>query len=87
MKRVIISLFVFLLSSNAFAFIPEIKTIPLNDGEVIEARLCLPDNKVKTIVFCIAGTGPTTYLTKRTTFNYFESLQTAFVKKERHFYL
>ena len=55
MKRVIISLFVFLLSSNAFAFIPEIKTIPLNDGEVIEARLCLPDNKVKTIVLISGG--------------------------------
>ena len=48
MKRVIISLLLFLLSSSIFAFIPEIKTIPLNDGEVIEARLCLPDNEVKT---------------------------------------
>lgn len=86
MKRVIISLFVFLLSSNAFAFIPEIKTIPLNDGEVIEARLCLPDNKVKTIVFCIAGTGPTTYLTKRTTFNYFDELANGFCEEGTAFF-
>ena len=48
MKRVLINLSAFLLSSRAFAFIPEIKTIPLNDGEVIAARLCLPDNEVKT---------------------------------------
>ena len=86
MKRVIISLFVFLLSSNAFAFIPEIKTIPLNDREVIEARLCLPDNKVKTIVFCIAGTGPTTYLTKRTTFNYFDELANGFCEEGTAFF-
>lgn len=86
MKRVIISLFVFLLSNNAFAFIPEIKTIPLNDREVIEARLCLPDNKVKTIVFCIAGTGPTTYLTKRTTFNYFDELANGFCEEGTAFF-
>lgn len=78
MKRIIISLLVLLLSSSTFAFIPEIKTISLNDGEIIEARLCLPENEVKTIVFCIAGTGSTTYLTKRAAFNYFDELANGF---------
>ena len=78
MKRIIISLSVLLISVYTFAFTPEIKTIPLNDGEIIEARLCLPENEVKTIVFCIAGTGPTTYLTKRPTLNYFDELANGF---------
>lgn len=78
MKRIVISLFVLLVSVNAFAFTSEIKRITLQDGEVIEARLCLPENEVKTIVFCVAGTGPTTYLTKRATFNYFDELATGF---------
>lgn len=78
MKRIIITLSILLTSISTFAFIPEIKTIPLNDGEIIEARLCLPDNEVKTMVFCIAGTGPTTYLTKRPAFNYFDELANGF---------
>jgi hypothetical protein len=53
-----IYLSVLLTSAHAFAFTPEIKLISLNDGEVIEARLCLPESEVKTIVFCISGTGP-----------------------------
>lgn len=78
MKRIIISLSVLLISISTFAFTPEIKTITLNDGEIIEARLCLPENNVKTIVFCISGTGPSTYLTKRPTFNYFDELANGF---------
>ena len=86
MKQVIISLFLFLLSSSTFAFIPEIKTIPLNDGEIIEARLCLPENEVKTIIFCISGTGPTTYLTKRPTFNFFDELANGFCNEGMAFF-
>lgn len=78
MKPIIICLSALLTSINAFAFTPEIKTISLNDGEVVEARLCLPESGVKTIVFCISGTGPTTYLTKRTTFNFFDELANGF---------
>lgn len=78
MKRILFSLSVLLASTSVAAFKPEIKTITLNDGEVIEARLCLPENNVKTIVFCIAGTGPTTYLTKRASFNYFDELANGF---------
>ncbi|GAB1358764.1 hypothetical protein MASR1M31_05430 [Porphyromonadaceae bacterium] len=78
MKRILFSLSVLMASTSAVAFTPEIKTITLNDGEVIEARLCLPKNNVKTIVFCIAGTGPTTYLTKRASFNYFDELANGF---------
>ena len=78
MKRFMICLAVLLTGVDAIAFIPEIKTISLNDGEVIEARLCLPENEVKTIVFCIPGTGPATYLTKRPTFNFFDELANGF---------
>lgn len=81
MKKIINCLLAIVLNVTfvqAQSFIPEIKTISLNDGEVIEARLCLPDSKVKTIVFCISGTGSTTYLTKRSTFNYYDELATGF---------
>lgn len=78
MKRFIIFLTVLLTSANTFAFTPEIKLVSLNDGEVIEARLCLPESEVKTIIFCISGTGPTTYLTKRPTFNFFDELANGF---------
>lgn len=86
MKQIIISLSVLLISINAFAFIPEVKTILLNDGEVIEARLCLPENEVRTIVFCISGTGPTTYLTKRATFNFFDELANGFCNEGMAFF-
>jgi hypothetical protein len=55
-----------LISIHIAAFTPEVKSVRLNDGTVIKARLCLPENEVKTIVFCIPGTGPGTYLTNRT---------------------
>lgn len=86
MKRIIIALSAFLVISNTFAFTPEIKSIPLNDGVVIEARLCLPENEVNTVVFCIADTGPTTYLTKRPTFNYFDELATGFCNEQMAFF-
>lgn len=78
MRRFMTRLTVLLTSINTFAFTPEIKTILLSDGEVIEARLCLPENVVETIVFCISGTGPMTYLTKRATFNFFDELANGF---------
>ena len=86
MKRIIITLSILLTSISTFAFIPEIKAILLNDGEIIEARLCLPDNEVKTMVFCIAGTGPSTYLTKRSTFNYFDELANGFCNEGTAFF-
>lgn len=78
MKRIMINLVVLLSCINSFAFTPEIKTITLNDGESIKARLCLPENETKIIVFCISGTGPSDYLTKRSTFNYFDELANGF---------
>ena len=71
MKQVIISLFLFFAKQQHFCIYSGNQDNPLNDGEIIEARLCLPENEVKTIIFCISGTGPTTYLTKRPTFNFF----------------
>lgn len=78
MKKLIFYPLLLLVGFIMAAFTPEIKTMKLNDGEEIAARLCLPDNEVKTIVFCISGTGPTTYLTKRPTFNYFDELANGF---------
>lgn len=87
MERISLCLSVLLASINAFAFTPEIKTIPLNDEEVIETRLCLPEeSEVKTIVFCISGTGPTTYLTKRSTFNFFDELANGFCNEGMAFF-
>lgn len=78
MKQFIICLSVLLTSANTFAFTSEIKIISLNDGGVIETRLYPPESEVKTIVFCISGTGPTTYLTKRPTFKFFDELANGF---------
>ncbi|MEG2646361.1 MAG: hypothetical protein RR979_00335 [Mucinivorans sp.] len=81
MKKVINCLLTMVLSVtfvHAQSFVSEIKTITFNDREQIIARLCLPKSEVKTIVFCISGTGPTTYLTKRSTFNYYDELATGF---------
>lgn len=86
MKRFMICLSVLLTSANTFAFTPEVKTISLKDGEVIEARLCLPESEAKTIVFCISGTGPTTYLTKRGTFNFFDELAKGFCEQGLAFF-
>lgn len=71
---------------GVFAFTAEIKTIELNDGEEITARLCLPDSIVETIVFCIPGTGPSTYLTKRQTFNYYDELANGFCEQGLAFF-
>jgi pimeloyl-ACP methyl ester carboxylesterase len=66
-------------SLTASAFTPEMKTMTLSDGEEITARLCLPDdNPVKTIVFCIHGTGPNTWLNKRDGFNYYDDVADGF---------
>lgn len=78
MKKIILTLFIGLLALSAEAFNTEMKTITMNDGEQLKARLCLPDNEVKTIVFCIHGTGPHTYLNKRSTFNYYDELAKGF---------
>lgn len=86
MKQTLFILITCLISINAFSFTPEIKTIKLNDGEKIEGRLCLPDNEVKTIVFCVPGTGPHTYLTKRSTFNYLDELANGFCEQGLAFF-
>ena len=69
------------------AFTSEVKTVKLEDGEVINTRICLPDNDVATIVFCISGTGPSTYLTKRPTFNYNDELAKGFCEQGLAFLL
>lgn len=81
MKKIIFCLLAGLLSVNIFGFTPEMKSIKLKDGEKIEARLCLPDNEVKTIVLCVPGTGPSTWLDKRSTFNYFDELAEGFCEQ------
>ncbi|MDR0419606.1 MAG: lysophospholipase [Prevotellaceae bacterium] len=86
MKRALICLSVLLTSINAFAFTSEIKTIRLNDGEEIATRLCLPDNEIGTIVFCISGTGPSTYLTKRHGFNFYDELANGFCEQGLAFF-
>lgn len=78
MKKIIIWLSLLLAAGSLRAFTPEIRTIKLNDGKEITARLCLPDTPVETIVVCISGTGPATYLTKRATFNYYDELADGF---------
>ncbi|MEG2126499.1 MAG: hypothetical protein RRY72_03365 [Bacteroides sp.] len=79
MKKMTLTLLVGLLSlTTANAFNAEMKTITLSDGEQITARLCLPVNEVKSIVFCIHGTGPHTYLNRRSTFNYYDELAKGF---------
>lgn len=86
MKQLLFLLAASFMSINAFSFTPEIKNIKLKDGEEITARLCLPDNDVKTIVFCVPGTGPSTYLTKRTTFNYYDELANGFCEQGLAFF-
>lgn len=84
MKKIINCLLAIVINvtlSHAQSFISEIKIITLNDSEQIATRLCLPESEVKTIVFCISGTGPTTYLTKRATFNFFDELANGFCNK------
>lgn len=67
------------LSEN---IISEIKTIKLSDGEKSTARLCLPKNgQINTIVVVVHGTGPSTYLTKRQGFNYYDVLADGFCEK------
>lgn len=86
MKKIIYSILFLLISNGARAFTPEIKAIRLNDGEEVMTRLCLPDSTVRTIVFCISGTGPGTYLTKRATFNYYDELAKGFCNKGLAFF-
>lgn len=88
MKRKLIYLSALLITTDVFAFTPEIKTIRLKDGEEITARLCLPDtdSEAKTIVFCIPGTGPSTYLTKRATFNFYDELAKGFCEQGLAFF-
>lgn len=78
MLRLILFLSSLLVSINLFSFTSEIKTIKLNDGEKISARLALPDSRTDKIIICIHGTGPNTYLTKRTNFNFYDELAKGF---------
>ncbi len=71
-----------IISIETQAFISEIKTIKLSDGETTTARLCLPEKgQINTIVVTIQGTGPQTYLTKREGFNYCDALADGFCEK------
>ncbi|KAA6345534.1 hypothetical protein EZS27_006892 [termite gut metagenome] len=81
MKRVPFYLLLCLISLSVSAFTPEMKTMTLPDGEKITARLCLPDNPVKTIVFCIHGTGAQNYLNKRGSSNYYDDVAEGFCNK------
>ena len=86
MKRILFIFITCLISVNVLSFTPEIKIIKLNDGEEVKSRLCLPDNEVKTIVFCIPGTGANTYLTKRATFNFCDELANGFCEQGLAFF-
>lgn len=86
MKRILFLMLISLMSFNLMAFTSEVKTVKLEDGEVINTRICLPDNDVTTIVFCISGTGPNTYLTKRPTFNYNDELAKGFCEQGLAFF-
>jgi pimeloyl-ACP methyl ester carboxylesterase len=71
-----------IISTQAQAFVYEIKTIKLSDGEETIARLCLPENgQVNTIVIAIHPTGPNTYLTQRQGFNYYDVFAEGFTEK------
>lgn len=65
---------------------PEIRHIQLRDGEETIGRLCLPDDEVKAIVFCIPGTGPSTYLSKRQGFNFYDELSDGFCEQGLAFF-
>lgn len=78
MKNLLFSVFFLMISSALWAFQPEMKTITLNDGEKVLTRLCLPEGPVKTIVFAIHGTGPNTYLNKRSGFNFYDVMAEGF---------
>ena len=78
MKNLLFSVFFLMLSSALWAFQPEMKTITLNDGEKVLTRLCLPEGPVTTIVFAIHGTGPNTYLNKRSGFNFYDVMAEGF---------
>ena len=78
MKNLLFLTFFLILSSALWAFQPEMKTITLNDGEKVLTRLCLPEGPVKTIVFAIHGTGPNTYLNKRSGFNFYDVMAEGF---------
>ena len=81
MLNYIITIILGLCLFQANAFDAEIKEINLSDGEKIKARLCLPEDSVKTIVFTVHGTGPFTYLTKRVGFNYYDVLAEGFCEQ------
>ncbi len=79
MKRILFCTLCIVLSCfSVQAYTPEMKTITLPDGEKVVARLCLPGNPVKTLVFCIHGTGANTYLNKRDGFNYYDEVAEGF---------
>ncbi len=80
----LIFLVLFLFSDIVYA--SEILSVKLEDGEVINARLCMPEDKasVPYLVLFIHGTGPSTYLNKRKmgdkTFNYYDLFAQEFNK-------
>jgi pimeloyl-ACP methyl ester carboxylesterase len=80
-QKILFSILFGLWIEPAMAFISEINTVTLSDGEKITTRLCLPEDMVKTIVVAIHGTGPNTYLNKRQGFVYYDVLAEGFCKQ------
>lgn len=81
MRKLFILTLALVASLPLRAFKSEIREITLSDGERIAARLSIPDSgAVCTIVVCVPGTGPNTYLNQRAGFNYFDVLADGFCR-------
>lgn len=82
MNKIFLLLAGIFFSLQSFAFVPEIKTYTLSDGEEVLGRLCLPENgEFNTLVFVVHGTGMNTYLNMRSGFNYYDDLAEAFTER------
>ncbi len=82
MRRIIFCLLLNVIGLSVSAFESEVKPVRLTDGEEVMTRLCLPDSAPpRTIVFCVSGTGPSTYLMKRPKFNYCDELADGFCRQ------
>lgn len=80
-KFLLVSLFVS-IAFNGMAFTSEIRVMSLPDKASTTTRLCLPEKgDPKTIVVVVHGTGPYTYMTKRTGFNYYDVLANGFCEQ------
>ncbi len=76
-----------LTAMGAQALVPEMKSVKLSDGEVVDARLCLPDSgEMRTIVVVAHGSGPNTYINQRPGFNYYDVIADGFCEQGVGFY-